>query len=693
MKVPSDISLSSLKILTTLLIIPLTLNAKPTIQKSPISQIKASSALIDKTIEKDLAAKKLSPFPITNDATLLRRAYIGIIGRIPTHKETITFLNSKKKNKRSQLIETLTHSPGYESKTFNFWADLLRLKSTDQQYGIGWHVWLRKSVATNKPYNKMVYEMLSASGHATQNPAVGYYLRDRNMLLDNVSNSVKVFLGTQIGCAQCHDHPFEDWTQKQYYQLAAFGANIDYKSETARKKILETAIHITNSKIDPKLGKKQKRAKKRQLKRTVKQTKKALKPIFKRFKFNEISINQNKTLRLPENYEYNDGKPGDIVKPKPIFNNIPNLHQGPNKLENFAKWVTDPKNPQFTKTIANRLWQRAFGYGLAEQLDNWTDSTKVSHPETLALVEKILIKNNYNTRETMRILYHTKLFQRQVSIKETTRGRPHPFQGPILRRLSAEELHDSFLTLEKGNQDNNKNQTFASRWKKYSTAIQSILNASPQETVELAAFTKQNEKEINSLRAQARKLRLATQKATGDGLTEKAAELKKQQRALSKKIKSTQRKNLKKAAEKSTMAASMAQMATMNVLRSKRNKGPLRASEMPAPAKGGRFLNKFGASDRNTSNAAHTDASIPQTLTLLNGREIVAVTDRKGILPNLLRKAKTPTAKLNILFTTIYSRYPTKNEIKKFSPLMKSPKQTRVLAKAMLNSKTFLFLQ
>jgi hypothetical protein len=101
----------------------------------------------------------------------------------------------------------------------------------------------------------------------------------------------------------------------------------------------------------------------------------------------------------------------------------------------------------------------------------------------------------------------------------------------------------------------------------------------------------------------------------------------------------------------------------------------------------------FGASDRQTPNAAQTDASIPQTLTLLNGREVLSVTGRKGTLPNLLMKASSPTEKLNILFITIYSRYPTDLELKKYQALMKNPKQTQVLAKAMLNSKRFLFLQ
>ncbi|MFT5905973.1 MAG: hypothetical protein ACI9E1_001578 [Cryomorphaceae bacterium] len=677
------------------------LNAQLPENARKLKIIRSTSSMIDQAVEKDLIASELKPFPIIDEATFLRRTYIGIIGRIPTHKEATTFLNSKQSDKRAALIDSLVYSPGYESKTFNYWADLLRLESNDEQYGLGWHVWLRDSVAANKPYDKMVYEMLSASGHASKNPAVGYYLRDRNMLLDNISNSVQVFLGTQIGCAQCHDHPFEDWTQKQYYQLAAFGANIDYKSESQRKKILETAIHISKEKGLPEIannskkGKNKKnnnRSKNNQLKKIIRTTNQDLKSIFQRFSKNEITLNNTKTLKLPDDYQYNDGKPGEVVKPNPIFKEIPNLHQGPNRLENFAKWVTAPNNPQFTKSIANRLWQHVYGYGLAEPLDNWTDRTKVSHPAALALVERILLKNNYNIRETLRILYHTQLFQRTVSTAEVVPGSTYAFQGPILRRLSAEELHDSFLTLEKGNLDAKRNLALTTRWETYTSTINSILSASPETIIKIGAIGKETEKKQYSLKSEARKLRLAVNKAEGEGLPKKAKELQSQLREIYSEIKSIQKQSASKASKDIPMAASMVQMASMNTLRTK-SKGSLRASEIPAPAKGGRFLSMFGASDRQTSNAAQTDASIPQTLTLLNGREVLSVTDRKGTLPNLLMKANSPTEKLNILFITIYSRYPTDTELKKYQALMKNPKQTQVLAKAMLNSKRFLFLQ
>ena len=138
----------------------------------------------------------------------------------------------------------MVKSPGYDSSAFNYFADLLRLQTTHEQYGLGWHVWLRNSLAKDKPWDKLVNEMLAAEGHSVNNPAVGYYLRDRGMLLDNVSNTAEVFLGHQIGCAQCHDHPFDKWTQMDYYELAAFSGGVRYNSEEARDAMGKVVAHM-----------------------------------------------------------------------------------------------------------------------------------------------------------------------------------------------------------------------------------------------------------------------------------------------------------------------------------------------------------------------------------------------------------------------------------------------------------------
>ncbi|MEO8614669.1 MAG: DUF1549 domain-containing protein, partial [Luteolibacter sp.] len=225
-----------------LAIIPLA-NAKPL----PEEVVAQAAARIDFLLNEDLVRANLKPNPRADDSTFVRRSYLGIVGRIPSGEEAAGFLNDTSPKKREALVEKLVASPGFDSHLFNWAADLLRVQTRQEQFGLGWHVWLRKSLAEDKPWDALVTEMLSSTGHCTTNPAVGYILRDRNMQLDNFSNTMQVFLGRQIGCAQCHDHPFEDWSQHEYYQMAAFGGGVEYRSPEAKDTVKKAVSEIATA--------------------------------------------------------------------------------------------------------------------------------------------------------------------------------------------------------------------------------------------------------------------------------------------------------------------------------------------------------------------------------------------------------------------------------------------------------------
>lgn len=137
-----------------------------------------AASRIDSLLERDLKAAKIRPNGRIDDGTFLRRAYLGIIGRIPTEQESLAFLADSSPDRRAALVEALVASPGFDSHLFNWMADLLRIQTNQEQFGLGWHVWLRKSLSEDKPWDLIVREMLSSTGHASKNPAVGYYLRD-----------------------------------------------------------------------------------------------------------------------------------------------------------------------------------------------------------------------------------------------------------------------------------------------------------------------------------------------------------------------------------------------------------------------------------------------------------------------------------------------------------------------------------
>lgn len=667
---------------TCLLATGISLQAKPFSQET----VRSTSNQIDQLVAAHLQKKEIKANSIIDDATFVRRSYITISGRIPTADEAKSFIEDDTKDKRRILVDGLIGSNGYKSQMFNFWADLLRVNTGLDKHGLGWHVWIRDAVEENMPYDKFVNTMLSSSGLATENPAVGYYLRDRNMLLDNVSNSVQVFLGTQIGCAQCHDHPFDDWTQKQYYELAAFTGSTVYKSDSADHLLRRLTLYTMDQKGVPKpkigAGKKSNAKAMQRRKGEAKKIYRDYASMFKDFRKIAISEDAGKPLRLPKDYQYNDGKPGDILTPKTLFGESMTDVAPEKRRKAFADWVTDPENPYFTKVIVNRLWAKAFGRGIVDPLDDWSETTRVSHPELLDYLCKVMKATNYDVQQFMRVLYHTRLFESAVASQEPNMGGSYDFRGPVLRRMKAEELHDSFITLEFGNRDSSVNRALKARWEAYAKSVDHLFKMPMPQLIALDAAADKAEKEVYAMRAEARKYRTQAEKARSEGNTELYKELTRKATDVFRKGKRMERENKN-------------MMLTMMMERNMRTKkNPfVRASEQSAPYKPGSFMRQFGSSDRMTPDAYDTGASIPQALTLYNGQEVAKLTDGKGMLARDLRAATSPSARLEILFLSIYGTMPTDTERQQLEPLVANPSQLTTLARAMMNSKRFLFVQ
>ncbi len=662
----------------------LTVSFGYSIKPIPQSTARNTSNQIDQYIAAYLQTQDLSANPVIDDATFVRRAYINISGRIPTADEALTFIEGANQDKRRTLVDSLVESDSFNSRMFNFWADLLRLKTSLDKHGVGWHIWIRDAVNKNMPYDDFVNNMLSSQGLATDNPAVGYYLRDRDMLLDNVSNTVQVFLGTQIGCAQCHDHPFDDWTQKQYYELAAFTGNTVYKSDTANH-LLRNLVKYSLEK-DGTLEQKSKKPGKKRFNQAKKEGKKYFKAysyLFRDLRKVAISESPDQTLRLPKDYQYNDGEPGDILVPKtPFGESMPDNIPIEQRRQAFADWVTSEQNPLFTKVIVNRLWAEVFGRGIVDPLDDWSDTTRISHPELLDYLCTVMRALDYDTKQFMRILYHTRLFESKVSAEEAEMGGHYNFRGPTLRRMSAEEVYDSFLTLESGNRDNSKNEAFAYRWNSYVQSVDKLFSMSMPDLIQLSEETQDMKQISDSAKSEAAKLRTQARQAEAEGDTDRANNLTKQARQKMLAFKKSQTKG------KSSIITNMMQKQMRTKSRSF-----MRASEQGSPSKPGTFLRQFGASDRMTPDASNTLASTPQALTLLNSNEIAKLTDGKGQLATLLRKANSPAERLECLFLSIYSALPTETERHALEPLAANPTTLTTLARAMVSSKRFLFVE
>ena len=405
---------------------------KPELRDSALRSAAKIDALVEAGLSK--AGQKLNE--MSSSEHFVRRVYLDITGTIPTSKQTESFLSNKTESTRIVLIDSLLNRPGYASQMYDWMADILRLvdRSDNNNYLRPYSDWVKECLRDNESWDSMVHDMLTAEGRVWDEPAAGFVLRDPNMPLDNLNNAVRIFLGTRIGCAQCHDHPFDKWTQKEFYSLAAFTAGIEYRPTTK--------ININNKDIDKASGKGGKES------NEARQAKQMM-------RLNRIGISSNdkKQLKFPHDYQYDNAKPEQFAIPAVLWGTAPSKISNADRRKIFADWVATGDNPRFALTMANRLWQKALGIGLIEPADDMKDETKATNPELMEFLAKELVRLKFDLKEFQRIIYYSKTYQRAATYGELDPEKPYLFPGPLLRRMTAEQVWDSLLTLTMPNPD------------------------------------------------------------------------------------------------------------------------------------------------------------------------------------------------------------------------------------------------
>jgi hypothetical protein len=342
-------------------------------------------AAINKILESTYKQENVKVPAKLDDALFARRLYLKAAGRIPTLEELTSYLSNSSKNKKDQLVNQLVESSAFDSQMFNWWADLLRLQTRmrgGNQIGAGqlYVHWVKEQVKENVPFDEMAFNLITAEGYPWENGAVGYYLRDAGMPLDNMSNTTQIFLGTQMVCAQCHNHPFDRWTQMEYYQMASYTYGINSsKGGDIQNKIKKHFEKQTKGLSSKDRQKKVKSKEGEALRRSVQEM---LRPL------RYGATHTKRKLTLPHDYQYDDGKPKSLVSPSPIFDNPISEKEGDSKVHAYGEWMTNPENPRFTKVIANRMWKKVFGRGLVEPVDDWRDDTVGIYPGTFGTTGK-----------------------------------------------------------------------------------------------------------------------------------------------------------------------------------------------------------------------------------------------------------------------------------------------------------------
>lgn len=621
------------------------------------------AAKIDSLLERGLKRKRLEPLPLIDDATFARRAYLSIVGRIPTLQETESFLSDQDADKRGALLDLLLDSPGRTSHFSNFWFDLLRVKSRQRNLsGEPFAHFIQTSVRDDLPYDEFVRALVVAEGaaHGRDNGATGHLMRDTGMPHDSMANTVRLFLGTRLECAQCHNHPFDNWTQKEFFGMAAFFGGISYRD---------------NSSIANYRSMRQKFANEPQA------TRNAVNRLVRRLTTG-IHGTGSGMEKLPKDYQYDDARPLSAVKADTIFGANVKLRypsqtmarsqskrakarrrtrQVPqaNSRGALADWMTDKKNPMFAKTAANRMWARTFGRGLVEPIDDWKKKTKAVHPELLKELEKLMVRVDFDLRQFERVLVHTKLFQREVEPKDPEAGVAPPFQGPVLRRMSAQQVWDSLLTLVFDDIDERLRDP-EDRAEQVYAYHEQVKNADADE---ILAMVKGGNRTM--MRTMAKQ-----KKDEAKAATRRDQQARKRARPLMRQLEEARRDG-----DLPKVAALRKQLEQMGVsLGSRAAKGAerdlLRASDLEQPARLGHVLRQFGQSDRETIDAGSEVATVPQVLTLMNGFLDQRVLNGESALRRDLTLAPDGERRVRVAYLTMLNRQPSEQELERWRRLI-----------------------
>jgi hypothetical protein len=392
------------------------------------------------------------PNEMTNDSQFLRRIYLDVAGRIPTYDEADAFLSDRSPDKRAKLIDKLLDSEGFVMRMYNYYSDLLRIREGITMMGNGdikvdpYMEFVKQSIREDKPYDQLVRELLTAKGKIWEEPAVGYLVSDQGMRLCNLSNTFTIFMGTEITCAQCHDHPFEEIFQMDFFKLAAFmgetetsggggmmmmGGEGNYRAEIDRmNKVLFDAGKLRpNQREDQNLGQ-----------------------WIGTHRINVLDTGNNQ-VKLPHDYKYDDGEPHQAVKADAYFGDKVDLSKYETPREAFADWVTSPGNPRFTVNAVNRFWKIAFGLAQIEPVYNIPGHLdgQAQNYELLTFLEEMFKDLNFSVKGFFRVVYNSQAYQREAetltpSLTQVDKGTYH-FPGPVLRRMSAEQIWDSLVAL------------------------------------------------------------------------------------------------------------------------------------------------------------------------------------------------------------------------------------------------------
>jgi len=354
---------------------------------APMGSLPKANNFIDELVFANLQRLSIPPSELCDDSTFLRRASVDIAGHLPTLEEVNAFLANSAPDKREVLIESLLNSPGYADYFANKWAALLRNKRLEKgtPASFAFYSWLRDGLQANRPYDQLVRELLAATGEAVKNPPVAWFnqVKTPEQQLEDVS---QLFLGVRMNCAQCHHHPFERWSQQDYYGLSAFFTQIGRRP---------TSI-AGQSVIFHKRG---------------------------------VALGENKKTK-------------QTVKPAGLGSPAFEIPPDDDPRLVLGDWMGAKENPFFAKALVNRYWKHFFSRGLVEPEDDMRDTNPASNPELLEALAAHFLKSNFDLKSLVRAITSSTAYQLASKPNSHNAADRQNFSHYYPKRLNAEVLLD-----------------------------------------------------------------------------------------------------------------------------------------------------------------------------------------------------------------------------------------------------------
>ncbi|HAY78442.1 MAG TPA: hypothetical protein DCY79_01400 [Planctomycetaceae bacterium] len=436
-----------------------------------LSMQPVTASELDRVIQSENTAAGVtrSPEPTVSDLAFLRRASLDLIGRIPSGKEIVEFQAWPAAERRQRLVDKLIDHPSFADRWSSFFADVLRIRS-NVDGGQAMLAYVHKAIQDDMPYDELARRLIATNGKAGRNPEVGFVLGDNADPMALASATSQVFLGIRIGCAQCHNHPFAIWTREDFYGIAAyFGkvrrmesrlTNVVYTTEAQQTSILwppedeangvtrqpmqaKFPFELTSSKTKPAF-----------IARLEKLRSKPKSPVATepggpglddlldggKSKRNSVSGTALSVIDVARDAKKQIGKI-DVEK---------DLYRHSDLRVELADLITSPRNRYFSRALVNRVWKQLIGRGFIEPVDDFRDSNRPTHPQTLDYLADEFVANGYSVRSLVKQIVSSQTYQLAHAPEEVDEATREELELAMLaapvRRMIAESLYDSIVT-------------------------------------------------------------------------------------------------------------------------------------------------------------------------------------------------------------------------------------------------------